>query len=404
MAASDDASRHDGIDESASLERRAVVLHEGNGDWCDGVHGRASRANAQATRPRGSCAGSRPAKASALERDGIVRRGRRSYRCGSRTARRGRLRRRLSHRGGLSRGEASRLATIDDINVGGHAARGRCRRAGAGRAAGPLQHRRRARGRADEIPADEDTRLLRPGDIYQRTKLEGELLVRARIEKGLRGVDLSSARHLRTRRSPVPQAVQDDRSTHVSDDRLRRRAISDDAYRRLGRRHHSLWRASRTRWDARTCSAGRATRRFASSSIRCVASQACPAARPHSGRARDGCAAVICEWLCKPFGIEPPLFPRRLDFFVKNRAFSTARAQRELGFSRAVDLEEGLRTNVRVVPHCRLELIHRLPGHQIPHRDMVKSPRIRACTIGSCCEYCAYGQRPRGTGRRDVLR
>jgi nucleoside-diphosphate-sugar epimerase len=54
-------------------------------------------------------------------------------------------------------------------------------------------------------------------------------------------------------------------------------------------------------------------------------------------------AAVLCERLCKPFGIEPPLFPRRLDFFVKNRAFSTARAQRELGFSPKVDLEQGAR-------------------------------------------------------------
>jgi nucleoside-diphosphate-sugar epimerase len=54
-------------------------------------------------------------------------------------------------------------------------------------------------------------------------------------------------------------------------------------------------------------------------------------------------AAVACEWLCKPLGVEPPLFPRRLDFFVKNRAFSTARAQRELGFEPKVDLEEGVR-------------------------------------------------------------
>ena len=54
-------------------------------------------------------------------------------------------------------------------------------------------------------------------------------------------------------------------------------------------------------------------------------------------------AAVLCEWLCKPFGIEPPLYPRRLDFFVKNRAFSTAKAQRELGYQPKVDLEEGLR-------------------------------------------------------------
>jgi len=54
-------------------------------------------------------------------------------------------------------------------------------------------------------------------------------------------------------------------------------------------------------------------------------------------------AATVCELLCKPFGIEPPLYPRRLDFFVKDRAFSTAKAQRELGYQPKVDLEEGLR-------------------------------------------------------------
>jgi nucleoside-diphosphate-sugar epimerase len=68
-----------------------------------------------------------------------------------------------------------------------------------------------------------------------------------------------------------------------------------------------------------------------------------PAPRGHIPVAPVMVAAVLCERLCKPFGIEPPLFPRRLDFFVKNRAFSTARAQRELGFSPKVDLEQGTR-------------------------------------------------------------
>ena len=54
-------------------------------------------------------------------------------------------------------------------------------------------------------------------------------------------------------------------------------------------------------------------------------------------------AATVCEWLCKPLGIEP-LYPRRLDFFLKNRAFSIAKAQRELGYQPRMDLDEGLRT------------------------------------------------------------
>lgn len=54
-------------------------------------------------------------------------------------------------------------------------------------------------------------------------------------------------------------------------------------------------------------------------------------------------AALICEVVCKPFGIEPPIFRRRLDVFLKNRAFSIAKAQRELGYQPQVDLAAGLR-------------------------------------------------------------
>ncbi len=52
-------------------------------------------------------------------------------------------------------------------------------------------------------------------------------------------------------------------------------------------------------------------------------------------------AAVACEMVCKPFNIEPPLFRRRVDFFVKNRAFSIDKARRELGYEPKVGLDEG---------------------------------------------------------------
>jgi nucleoside-diphosphate-sugar epimerase len=44
-----------------------------------------------------------------------------------------------------------------------------------------------------------------------------------------------------------------------------------------------------------------------------------------------------------PFGIEPPLYRRRVDFFTKSRAFDISRARRELGFAPAVSLEQGIR-------------------------------------------------------------
>jgi nucleoside-diphosphate-sugar epimerase len=51
----------------------------------------------------------------------------------------------------------------------------------------------------------------------------------------------------------------------------------------------------------------------------------------------------VCEAVCVPLGVEPPLYRRRVDFFTKNRAFDMARARRELGFAPAVDLVEGIR-------------------------------------------------------------
>ena len=54
-------------------------------------------------------------------------------------------------------------------------------------------------------------------------------------------------------------------------------------------------------------------------------------------------AGLLCEMVCVPLGIEPPIFRRRVDFYTKSRAFDTTRARTELGFSPTVDLEEGIK-------------------------------------------------------------
>ena len=53
-------------------------------------------------------------------------------------------------------------------------------------------------------------------------------------------------------------------------------------------------------------------------------------------------AGALCEGICLPLRIDPPLFRRRVDFYRKSRAFSTARARRELGYNPAVDLKTGI--------------------------------------------------------------
>ncbi len=51
----------------------------------------------------------------------------------------------------------------------------------------------------------------------------------------------------------------------------------------------------------------------------------------------------VCEKLCRPFGITPPIFPRRVDWYRQNRAFDITRAKRELGYVPRIPLAEGLR-------------------------------------------------------------
>jgi len=54
-------------------------------------------------------------------------------------------------------------------------------------------------------------------------------------------------------------------------------------------------------------------------------------------------AGAACEAICTPLGIEPPLYRRRVDFFTKSRAFDITRARSELDFQPRVTLREGVR-------------------------------------------------------------
>lgn len=54
-------------------------------------------------------------------------------------------------------------------------------------------------------------------------------------------------------------------------------------------------------------------------------------------------AGHACEKLCKPFGITPPIFPRRVDWFRQVRAYRIDKAKRDLGYSPKVGIDEGLR-------------------------------------------------------------
>lgn len=54
-------------------------------------------------------------------------------------------------------------------------------------------------------------------------------------------------------------------------------------------------------------------------------------------------AAVVCEAICVPLRIEPPLHRRRVGFFTKNRSFTYAKAQKALGYEPKISAAEGIR-------------------------------------------------------------
>ncbi len=53
-------------------------------------------------------------------------------------------------------------------------------------------------------------------------------------------------------------------------------------------------------------------------------------------------AAHLCESVCRPLRIEPPLYPRRVEFFSKDRAADISKARHMLGYAPQVDLKEGI--------------------------------------------------------------
>ena len=54
-------------------------------------------------------------------------------------------------------------------------------------------------------------------------------------------------------------------------------------------------------------------------------------------------AGFLCELLCRPFRIQPPVYRRRVDFFIKDRAFDIQKAKNRLGYKPKIDLKTGLR-------------------------------------------------------------
>jgi dihydroflavonol-4-reductase len=51
----------------------------------------------------------------------------------------------------------------------------------------------------------------------------------------------------------------------------------------------------------------------------------------------------LCEKVCVPLGVEPPIYRRRVAFFLNDRAFDISKAKSVLGYNPKIDLKTGIR-------------------------------------------------------------
>jgi dihydroflavonol-4-reductase len=196
-------------------------------------------------------------------------------------------------------------------------------------------------GHVEHPPANEDA-PFRPGDIYQETKLEAETVVREAGSNG--GLETTIVRPIGiygpgdTRFLKMFRGIARGRFPMLgSGDVYYHLTYIDDLVEGFILAGQTAQAAGRTYLIAgpRYTTLNELARLMASAL----------GARPPWLRLPVWpfwLAGALCETVCVPLGIEPPIYRRRVDFYTKSRAFDTTRARAELGYTPRVDLEEGL--------------------------------------------------------------
>ena len=196
-------------------------------------------------------------------------------------------------------------------------------------------------GDIEHPPATEDA-PLRPGDIYQVTKVEGEQIAREAAART--GLSVTIAR---------PSGIYG-----PGDRRLLKlfRGIARRRFVVLGSGHifYHLTYVDDLVEGLRVCgeqpAAANRTYILAGSEVTTLNELMTLIAR-EAGVAPPALklpvwpfwvAGAACEAVCVPFGIEPPIYRRRVDFFTKSRAFDISRARAEIGYAPQVGLREGI--------------------------------------------------------------
>jgi dihydroflavonol-4-reductase len=195
-------------------------------------------------------------------------------------------------------------------------------------------------GDVEHPPANEDA-PLKPGDIYQVTKLEGEQLARETAARS--GIELTIVR---------PSGIYGPGDRRLF--KLFKSVVRGFPILGSGQIYYHLTYIDDLVEGFRLCgehpaAAGR-TFILAGADVttlvdvmKMIAEAA--GVRPPSVHLPVWpfwMAGAVCEAICVPFGIEPPIYRRRVDFFTKSRAFDITRARVEIGYAPRVGLRDGI--------------------------------------------------------------
>jgi len=203
-------------------------------------------------------------------------------------------------------------------------------------------------GDVDHPPANEDA-PLKPGDVYQVTKLEGEDLARETAQRS--GIELTIVR---------PSGIYGPGDRRLL--KLFRNVVRRFPILGSGQIYYHLTYIDDLVEGFRLCgehpaAAGR-TYILAGGEVTTLVdlmtliAQAAGVRPPsiHLPVWPFWMAGAACEAICVPLGIEPPIYRRRVDFFTKSRAFDISRARTEIGYAPRVGLRDGIATTLAWYP------------------------------------------------------
>ena len=195
-------------------------------------------------------------------------------------------------------------------------------------------------GEIDDPPADENYRF-KPGDFYQQSKMEGELVAREFFGSPLpvtvvRPVGIYGPGD--TRFLKLFRPIRRGRFVMIGSGRtLYHLTYIDDLVDGF------LLAARRPEAVGEVFTIGGPRYTTLNELVAAIAKAVeGPRVRWRIPYAPVHAAAVVCARVCGRIGVSPPLYPRRVEFFGKSRAFSIEKARRLLGYEPRVDLEEGL--------------------------------------------------------------